>query len=118
MMPKKSKRVAARHAELSGRAKRIRPHGPAGIPSARPGAPAPGPRGDGWVSEGGSGAGVAQKTPRADSSTAGIAPVARARGRAVPAMPAETYFKPELRRIALAASVVLAILGVLVFVLR
>lgn len=119
-MPKKSRRVAARQAQLSGRAKRERPHGPAGIPAARPSVQA-----EGAGSTGGDSAERqpssrrrAQQTPVMEPTNSPMAAAARPRGRAPQLPPIETYFVPELRRIGLASAVIFIILLVLMFVLR
>ncbi|MBI4200815.1 MAG: hypothetical protein HY531_00825 [Chloroflexi bacterium] len=112
-MPKKSRRVASRQAGLSGRAKRERPHGPAGIPKTPP------------RREPGSGDGRVQTTTSAQAPLpsravleTGVAPQ-RQRGRGPQQRkPLETYFVSEVRRIGLTSAVILLILAVLVFILR
>ncbi|MSQ22232.1 MAG: hypothetical protein EXR53_02855 [Dehalococcoidia bacterium] len=118
-MPKKSRRVAVRQAQLSGRAKRERSHGPAGVPAIRPSAQSTGPGDDGDT------AGrqhyerapvqepQGQESPRFTPASA-----ARARGRTPQLPPIETYFAPELRRIGVGMGVVAIILVVLKFVLQ
>lgn len=113
-MPKKSRRVASRQAQLSGRSKRVRTHGPAGIPATESPSPAQEPRAHGW----------AQAEPRPSSETAPQTPrptpatAPRARGRIAQRRPAESYFVPELRRIGMTTAVIFAILVILVLVLR
>ena len=119
-MPKKSRRVASRQARLSGRAKRERAHGPAGVPADKPTPPSPVPRTDGWspaesppLSEL-----EPQEAPLPEAPRATTAPPPRPRGRAPQARPIETYFAPELRRIGLASAVIFIIMVALVFVLQ
>ena len=118
-MPKKSKRIAARQAQLSGRAKRLRPHGPAGVPATYS-APQADELGGGSASVGRqpSTAMTAQQkvSPEARSVTAASA--SRSRGKAPPIPSIETYFFPELRRIAIASALIVGILVALMFVLR
>lgn len=113
-MPKKSRRVASRQAQLSGRSKRVRTHGPGGIPATNPPTPAPAPRPQSWSpAEARPSSKTAPETPRPTSATA-----PRARGRIVQLRPAESYFVPELRRIGVTTAVIFAVLVILVFVLR
>ncbi|MEE8442579.1 MAG: hypothetical protein V3S37_02415 [Dehalococcoidia bacterium] len=119
-MPKKSKRIASRQAQLSGRARRVRTHGPAGIPAAGTPSSAPEPRPQSWAqaeadpsSETDFHEPPAPETPRPTPAAA-----SRSRGRFAQSKPTETYFVPELRRIGMTSVVIFAILAVLVFVLR
>ncbi|MFH1142005.1 MAG: hypothetical protein V1724_10215 [Chloroflexota bacterium] len=118
-MPKKSRRVAARQAQLSGRAKRERPHGPAGVPATRPATQATGPGGDGAAVERQRYTPVPpQESQGQESQRFTTASAARQRSRAPQLPPIETYFAPELRRIGVGMGVVAIILVVLMFVLR
>ena len=112
-MPKKSKRVASRQAQLSGRSKRTRSHGPSGIPETT-------------SAESGSSSSrtaVAVEEPQAVVKTDASAPAIaqprtpRLRSRGIQVKPVEAYFIPEIRRIGIASGVVVAILIALVFVL-
>lgn len=118
-MPKQSKKTASRQAQLSGRAKRVRVHGPAGIPTASPAKEVTAPTPDGIA-----GAAVQpsaqrafQREPMAEARSKASAGSMRPRGRTAQLRPIETYFIPEMRRIGLASAVVVAILVVLVFVI-
>lgn len=119
-MPKKSRRVASRQAQLSGRAKRVRTHGPAGIPATNPPSPAPEPRTRGWApAETRPSSQTAPQGPAApQTSRPTLAPAPRPRGRVAQLRPTESYFVPELRRIGMTTAVIFAILVILVFVLR
>ncbi len=119
-MPKKSQRVASRQAQLSGRAKRERTHGPAGVPATNPSTQASGAAGEG-------GASVerqrfthatAQDAQPQESQRFTPGAGARPHGRMPQLPPIETYFAPELRRIGLVIGVVAVVLVVLIFVLR
>ena len=119
-MPNKSRRIAARQAQLSGRGRRLRSHGPAGTPSAAPVQPASGPdrAGEDEPTEG-----LATQEPishtTAEREVAQPRPVRapRARARGVQVAPIETFFVPELRRIGIAFTVVVATLIALIVVL-
>ena len=119
-MPKKSRRVAARQAQLSGRAKRERVHGPAGVPATRPATQATGPGGDGGALAEGQRYTPAsgQEAQPQEFQRFASASAARQRSRTLQLPPIETYFAPELRRIGLGIGVVAIILVVLMFVLR
>lgn len=116
-MPKKSKRVASRQAQLSGRSKRLRTHGPTGIPVT----PA---RQDEQSQEVSKAMDEDQATEILPQEAVAVQEVSRptpsrtprARGRAIQAKPIETYFSPELRRIGLTSLVAFGILTVLIFV--
>jgi len=118
-MPKKSRRMASRQAQLSGRAKRVRSHGPAGIPATKPASPAREPRGHDWTPAEAQPSG-AISPQEAAAGTSRLAPRAptRPRGRSPQVKPIETFFVPELRRIGVTSAVIFAILAILVFVLR
>ena len=116
-MPKKSKRVASRQAQLSGRSKRTRSHGPSGIPATTSAE-------SGSSSSRSAGApAVAVEEPRAVAKTDAGAPAIaqprapRSRNRGIQVKPVEAYFVPEIRRIGIASGIVFAILIALVFVL-
>lgn len=119
-MPKKSRRVASRQAQLSGRSKRVRTHGPAGIPATESPSLALEPRAHGWApAETRPSSQTAPQGPAAlQTSRPTLAPAPRPRGRIVQLRPTESYFGPELRRIGMTTAVIFAILVVLVFVLR
>ena len=121
-MPKKSRRVASRQAQLSGRAKRVRAHGPSGVSTAGPVTPAQGqePRGDGWslVEAQPSPESATEGTPPLEAPRTAPTPPPRLRSRAPQVRPVGTYSIPELRRIGLTSVVIVAILVVLVFVLQ
>ena len=114
-MPKKSKRVASRQAQLSGRSKRVRTHGPTGIPAT----PA---RRDQQTEEeaGAKDENQAMDAPSQETVTAREvarpAPSAtpRSRSRAIQARPIEAYFGSELKRIGLISIAVFGILAVMV----
>ena len=119
-MPKKSRRMASRQAQLSGRAKRVRSHGPAGIPTTKPASPAREPRGHDWTPAEARSSGAMSPQEAAAPGTSRLAPIAppRPRGRSLQVKPIETFFVPELRRIGMTSAVIFAILAILVFVLR
>ena len=115
-MPKKSKRIAVRHAQLSGRARRIRSHGPSGIPTK-----VPEPSVSKSSDEDGASIETLLEEPAAEprdgtvTEPLGSSPRPRRRGMARPS-PA-LYFKSEMRRIAVASGIIFAMLTVLIFVL-
>ena len=120
-MPKKSKRVASRQAQLSGRGRRARLHGPTGIPTRM--APHPvstPPSEDGAPTE----ANIEQTPaePQWSSRQQDTAPAAtpspRPRGRAMARPSPATYFGAEMRRIGLLSGLILALLITLIFVLQ
>jgi len=117
-MPKKSRRVASRQAQLSGRSKRARAHGPAGIPATKPPSPDSEPRGDDWTPTRPQSPDQALVREAPEAFRPASSPPPRSRGRTPQARPIESYFFPELRRIGVASAVIGAILVVLVFVLR
>ena len=116
-MPKKSKRVASRQAQLSGRSKRTRSHGPSGIPATTS------PESGSSSSRTAERSAVAVEEPRAVARAESGAPAIaqprtpRLRSRGIQVKPIETYFFPEIRRIGIASGIVFAILIALVFVL-
>ena len=118
-MPKKSRRMASRQAQLSGRAKRVRSHGPAGIPATKPASPARESRGHDWTPTEARPSGTTSPQEAAPG-TSRLAPIAppRPRGRSPQVKPIETFFLPELRRIGMTSAVIFAILAIRVFVLR
>ena len=116
-MPKKSKRVASRQAQLSGRSKRLRTHGPTGIPITPV-------RQDEHSQEEAIAKDEGQATEVLSQEAVAVQEVSRptpsrtprSRGRAIQAKPIETYFRPELRRIGLTSLVAFGILTVLIVV--
>ena len=116
-MPKKSKKVASRQAQLSGRAKRTRSHGPSGIPvtSAAENISS--------SSKTAADSAVAVAEPRAAARTEASTPAVaqtrtpRSRSRGIQVKPVEAYFVSEVRRIGIASAIVFAILVAMVFVL-
>ena len=116
-MPKKSKRIASRQAQLSGRSKRTRSHGPSGIPSTSAA------ENSSSSAKTAADSAVAVAEPQAIASTGAGAPAVaqarapRSRSRGIQVKPVETYFFPEIRRIGIASGIVFAILIALVFVL-
>jgi len=119
-MPKKSRRVASRQSQLSGRAKRVHAHGPTGIPTGTPQHPTVEPRTSTWAP--GEAETIPDSSPRELPTVAATGttpnPSYRTRGATVQVKPAETYFIPELRRIGLASVMVFALLFALIFLLR
>ena len=110
-MPKKSRRIAVRHAQLSGRARRERSHGPSGIPTKTPG---PSDE-DGTAMDTLPEESAAEPNDGAVTQPVSPSPRPRRRGMAYPS-PA-VYFKSEMRRIAVASGIIFAMLTVLIFVL-
>ena len=115
-MPKKSKRIAVRHAQLSGRARRVRPHGPSGIPTKtqQPSVSRP-------SDEDGASLDTLLEEPAAEPSDGTVAepltPSPRPRRRGIARPSPAVYFKSEIRRIAVASGIIFAMLTVLIFVL-
>ena len=116
-MPKKSKRVASRQAQLSGRSKRTRPHGPSGIPVTT--SPQDGSSSSRTARDSAVAVAEAQALVKTEASAPTIAQTRtpRSRSRGVQVKPVETYFLPEIRRIGIASGIVFAILIALVFTL-
>ena len=116
-MPKKSKRVASRQAQLSGRSKRTRPHGPSGIPVTT--APQDGSSSSRTARDSAVAVAEAQALVKTEASAPTIAQTRtpRSRSRGVQVKPVETYFLPEIRRIGIVSGIMFAILIALVFVL-
>ena len=116
-MPKKSKRVASRQAQLSGRSKRTRSHGPSGIPVTSAA------ENSSSSSKTAADSAVAVAEPRAVARTEVGAPsvaqprTPRSRSRGIQVKPVEAYFVPEVRRIGIASAIVFAILVAMVFAL-
>ncbi len=116
-MPKKSKRVASRQAQLSGRSKRLRTHGPTGIPVA----PAVH---EGRTQEESRAKDEVQATEAPSPEAVAVQEVSnptpsrtpRSRSRAIHAKPVETHFNSELKRIGLVSLVAFGILTVLIIV--
>ncbi|MBI4198924.1 MAG: hypothetical protein HY535_00415 [Chloroflexi bacterium] len=118
-MPSKSKRVAARQAQLSGRGKRSRPHVASGVAAETPSSGGHARDSAPVVEEGVASPSSTATAPRGDVVGGwGPAASARPRGRAIARRPAEAYFRPEVRRIGLMAALIFAILIVLYWVLR
>ena len=116
-MPKKSKRIASRQAQLSGRSKRTRTHGPTGIPitPARQDGRSQeeaGAKDEGQAAEASSQEAVATQEVSRPAPSA----TPRSRGRAIQAKPVEAYFNSELKRIGLTSLGVFVILVVLVVI--
>ena len=119
-MPKKSKRIAVRHAQLSGRAKRVRPHGPSGIPTKAPQPPV-----SKLLSEEGASVDFLPEEPTADPQSASpdqaktgpLTSSSRTLRKGVARPSPAAYFKSEVRRIALVTGFISAILIVLILVL-
>ena len=122
-MPKKSKRVAARQAQLSGRGRRARRHGPPGFvsqsPPPAPSAPvtedseAPDPAGPSAAAE--------ARLPthqQAEPAATTAAPVRSRRKAAAAALSPVPYFKPEMVRIGVITAIIFAILAVLTVALQ
>ena len=119
-MPKKSKRIAVRHAQLSGRAKRVRPHGPSGIPTRAPEPSVSKPPDEDGVSfetllE--EPAAEPHRAPHDRTVAEPLTPSPRPRRRGMARPSPALYFKPEMRRIAVVSGLIFAILTVLIFVL-
>ncbi len=119
-MPKKSKRIAVRHAQLSGRARRMRPHGPSGIPTKAPEPSVSKPSDeDGVFTEAllEEPAAEPHRTPRDGTVAEPVTPSPRPRRRGMARPSPALYFKSEIRRIAVASGIIFAMLTVLIFVL-
>ena len=124
-MPKKSKRVAARQAQLSGRGRRVRRHGPSGfvqqISPSTP--PAQAAEDDGAPDLAQPTAAVEAPSPvpqQARPAEARVTPAApaRSRRRAAAALSPVPYFKPEMIRIGVVTSIIIAAMAVLTVVLQ
>ncbi len=121
-MPKKSKRVAARQAQLSGRGRRARRHGPSGlVPQSPPPTPsAPATEDSGATDPAGPSAAAEARLPthqQAEPAATPAAPV-RSRRRAAAALSPVPYFKPEMVRIGVITAIIFAILAVLTIALQ
>ena len=112
-MPKKSKRVASRQAQLSGRSKRLRTHGPTGIPITPEH-----PQEEVIAKDEGEATDIISQETVAVQEVSRPTPsrTPRSRGRTIQAKPIERYFSSELRRIGLTSLVAFGILTVLIFV--
>ena len=118
-MPKKSKRVAVRQAQLSGRAKRERAHGPSGVPATRPVTQATGSESDGAAAKGQHYTPTpVHEAPGQEPQRFATGPAKRQRSRTPQRPPIEMYFPQELRRIGMGMGVVAVLLVVLMFVLQ
>ena len=118
-MPKKSKRVAARQAQLSGRGRRARRHGPSGfVPQSSPSAP-PAPAAENDVetdlAQPASVEAQVSVPPQSRPAEPPPTPAAptRSRRRAAAALSPVPYFKPEIVRIGVITAIIIAILTVL-----
>ena len=113
-MPNKSRKVASRQARLSGRSRRIRTHGPSGIPTVAE------PLSD-EVSGDGEAAPEGQQLLDEAEAVQAAAPapatVHRPRTRGIQTRPIETYFRKEMLHIGIASVVVFAVLAVVAVVL-
>lgn len=116
----KSRRIASRQAQLSGRSRHTRSRGPTGIPLPR------NPEGSGQTIATLDGSGAEAATAAGGRAQPG-APAAARRpqplrpGRARSGLyvtPPEAYFGREMRRIAVVLGVMLGLLAVLTFVLK
>ena len=121
-MPKKSKRVAARQAQLSGRGRRVRRHGPSGFvqrsPLSTPPEQVAGDDGAPDMAEPTAAVETQASVPqRTEPAEAQVAP-ARSRRRAATTLSPMPYFKPEILRIGVITSIIVAILAVLTVVLQ
>lgn len=119
-MPRKSKRVAVRHAQLSGRAKRVRPHGPSGIPTraSQPSVSKPPHQDESSVETLlGEPAAEPEWTSRDRTETGPLTSSPRLRRRGIARQSPAVYFKSEVRRIAVVGGLIFAVLMVLIFVL-
>lgn len=120
MPANKSKRIASRQAQLSGRSRHTRPHGPSGIPQA--GAPDQTSSSQAQTTTSAVGATpptepATQPAPRRQTPT----PTARTGSsrRSNPyILPPEVFFGREMRRIGIVVGSILALLVVLTFLLR
>ena len=123
-MPKKSKRVAARQAQLSGRGRRARRHGPSGLVSQSSPSTPPAPAAEDDVTPDlAQPAAVEAQVPVPQQSRPAEAPITpaapiRSRRRAAAALSPVPYFKPEIVRIGVITSIIFAILAVLTIVLQ
>ncbi|MCZ6789683.1 MAG: hypothetical protein O7D33_07095 [Chloroflexi bacterium] len=124
-MPKKSKRVAARQAQLSGRGRRVRRHGPSGFVQRSPLSTPPEQvaEDDGTPERAEPTAAVETQSTvseRAEPAEARVTPGAPARSRrkAAAALSPVPYFKPEIVRVGVVTSIIVAILAVLTVVLQ
>lgn len=120
MPSKKSRRVASRQAQLSGRSRRNRSRGPATVPSKRakdaePHTEAASSAEQAWI-QGDTAPSAHTTQPAASAQAPRRSSRTRTRGAAV--MPAETYFRAELMRIGVFLALILIILGGLTIVLR
>jgi len=122
-MAKKSKRIASRQAQLSGRGRRVRRHGPQGFASQTSPSSHPAPTSGGGVGTSpGQTAEAAEisaparhhtELPNTPSAPTGMI---RARHKVTAVSPAP-YFKPEIVRIAVITAIILAILATLTIAL-
>lgn len=116
-MPKKSKRVASRQAQLRGRSKRLRTHGPTGIPIT-PALHDKHPQEEVIAKDEGETTDVVSQETVAVQEASHPTPsrTPRSRGKTIQAKPVEMYFSSELKRIGLTSLVAFGILTVLIFV--
>ena len=121
-MPKKSKRVAARQAQLSGRGRRARRHGPPGlVPQSPPPAPsAPATEDSEALDTAGPSAAAEAQLPTHEQAEPAATPAApvRSRRRAATVLSPAPYFKPEMVRIGVVSAIIFAILAILTIALQ
>ena len=113
-MAKKSKKIAARQAQLRGRSKKSRSHGPSGIPIADTSESkitVSEPIGISTLTQE-----VAEESTHEPSPPILEAKQRRVRARGIQIKPIETYFAQEMRRIAIISSGIFAILVALMFI--
>tara|TARA_B100001013_G_scaffold203160_1_gene123109 strand:- start:611 stop:958 length:348 start_codon:yes stop_codon:yes gene_type:complete len=114
-MAKKSKKLAARQAQLRDRSKKSRSHGPSGIPIPVPSESTIAVSNPVGIST--------SATEITEESTHGPSPAVlepkerRVRARGIQVKPIETYFVQEIRRIGIISSGIFAILVALIFVM-
>ena len=119
-MAKKSKRIASRQAQLSGRGRRVRRHGPQGFasqtsPSSHQ---APTSRGGVGTSSGQTAEAAEISAPARHNTELPNTPSAPTRARhKVTAVSPAPYFKKDIIRIAVITAIILAILGTLTIAL-
>ncbi|MQF80317.1 hypothetical protein FIL93_00555 [SAR202 cluster bacterium AD-493-K16_JPT_193m] len=114
-MANKSKKIAARQAQLRARSKKGKSHGPSGIPVAATQKPKENSSKPVDINAAGQEP-IEQITPQA--STAVAEPIKRrSRVRGIQVKPIETYFVQEIRRIGIISAGIFATLVALIFVM-
>ena len=114
-MANKSKKIAARQAQLRGRSKKTRAHGPSGIPVDTPQASKGNlsePIDISTVTQE-----VAEQATLESSTTIPEPKQRRSRNRGIQVKPIETYFVQEIRRIGIISAGIFATLVALIFVM-